>query len=109
VRVKFVRSGGLAGLDLVATLDTADLAPGQQEVVSRLLNEDLRDPGQGSSASPASSEGQGSRAGGADQFSYRLEIQQGDRTVRREWSDPEVHETLRPLLTALTRQAKPAR
>jgi hypothetical protein len=103
--VKLVRSGGLAGLDLVATVDTADLAPGQQEVVSRLLTEDLRDP-DGSQSSQSSS---GGRAGGADQFSYRLEIQQGDRTVRREWKDPEVHETLRPLLTALTRQAKPAR
>jgi hypothetical protein len=101
VRVKLVRSGGLAGLDLVATVDTADLAPGQQEVVSRLLTEDLRDP-DGSQSSQSSG-----RAGGADQFSYRLEIQQGDMTVRREWNDPEVHEALRPLLTALTRQAKP--
>jgi hypothetical protein len=111
VQVKLVRSGGLAGLNLVATVDTADLAADQQEVVSRLLTEDLRSPGQ-SSGGPADSSGgpaAQSRGPGADQFSYQLEIQQGDRTVRRQWAEPEVHEALRPLLTELTRQAKPAR
>lgn len=46
--------------------------------------------------------------GGADQFSYQLEIDSGERTVRRHWDGPEVSETVRPLLTALTRQARPA-
>jgi hypothetical protein len=96
VQVKLVRSGGIAGLKMVATADTADLPADQQDVVSRLLTEDLRGPGV-------------SRPGGADQFSYQLEIQHGDRMVRRHWEEPEVHETVRPLLSALTRQAKPSR
>lgn len=96
MQVKLVRSGGFAGLDLVATVDSVDLPADQQDVVSKLLTEDLRGPGV-------------SRPGGADQFSYELEIQHGDRTVRRQWKEPEVHETVRPLLATLTRQAKPAR
>jgi Emfourin len=96
MQVKLVRSGGLAGLRMVATADTEDLPADQQDVVSRLLTEDLR----GSGVSPPS---------GADQFSYQLEIQHGDRTVRRHWQEPEVNEIVRPLLASLTRQAKPAR
>jgi len=96
VQVKFVRSGGFTGLKMVATVDSADLPADQQDVVSRLLTEDLRGTGT-------------SRPGGADQFSYQLEIHHGDRTVRRQWQEPEVHEKVRPLLTALTREAKPAR
>jgi hypothetical protein len=49
-----------------------------------------------------------SRPGGADQFSYQLEIHHGESTVRRHWEEPEVHEAVRPLLAALTRRAKPA-
>jgi hypothetical protein len=96
VKVTLVRSGGIAGLKMVATVDSADLPADQRGVVSTLLSQDLR----GSGASPP---------GGADQFSYQLEIQQGDRTVHRSWAEPEVHETVRPLLATLTRQARPSR
>jgi len=96
MQVKFVRSGGFAGLKLVASVDSADLPADQQDVVDRLLTEDLR--GQGAS-----------RPGGADQFSYQLEIRQGGRTVRRRWDEPEVLDTVRPLLAGLTKAAKPTR
>ena len=96
MKVKLVRSGGIAGLDMVATVDAADLPPDERNVVSTLLAEDLRGPGV-------------SRPGGADQFSYQLEIQHGGRTVKRQWEEPEVHESVRPLLATLTRQAKPSR
>jgi hypothetical protein len=96
VKVKLVRSGGFAGLDMVAAVDTVDLPKDQQDVIARLFAEDLRGPGV-------------SRPGAADQFTYRLEIHQGDRTVKRQWKEPEVHEAVRPLLAALARQAKPAR
>ena len=96
MQVKLVRSGGIAGLNMVATVDTADLPADQQEVVSRLLTEDLRGPG-------------ASRPGGADQFTYQLEIRHGDQTVKRQWSEPEVHDTVRPLLSTLSRQATPTR
>jgi hypothetical protein len=81
---------------MVATVDTADLPADQQDVVSTLLTKDLRGSGV-------------RRPGGADQFSYQLEIQDGANTVRRHWEDPEVPETVRPLLASLARQAKPAR
>jgi hypothetical protein len=96
VEVRFVRSGGFAGLDMVATVDTADLPADQQDLVARLLTADLLGPGV-------------SRSGGADQFSYQLEIHHGDRRVRRHWEEAEVPENVRPLLAALARQAKPAR
>ena len=81
---------------MVANVDSADLPADQQEVVSRLLTEDLRGPG-------------ASRPGGGDQFTYQLEIRHGDHTVRRQWQDPEVHESVRPLLASLTSRAKPGR
>lgn len=96
MHVKLVRSGGLAGLSMVASVDSAELSTDQQGLVSRLLTEDIR----GTNAS---------RPGGADQFSYQLEIQHGDHTVCRNWKEPEVDDTVRPLLAALTRQARPAR
>jgi len=96
MQVKFVRSGGFAGLKMVATVDSSDLPPDQQDVVSRLLTEDLRGP-------------EASRPRGADQFTYQLEIQHGGRTVKRQWAEPEVLETVRPLLEGLTAAAKPAR
>lgn len=95
VHVKLVRSGGLAGLELVATLDVTDLSADQQGLLARLLTADVH------AASP-------NRPGGADQFSYQLEIHHGGRTVRHHWEEPEVPETVRPLLSALTRRAKPA-
>jgi hypothetical protein len=96
MEVKFVRSGGFMGLDMVATVDSADLPPDQQAVVSRLLTEDLRDSA-------------ANRPGGADQFSYELEIHHGDRMVTRHWDEPEVQDTVRPLLSGLSKAAKPVR
>lgn len=95
MQVKLVRSGGIAGLNIEATVDTADLPADQQGVVSRLLTEDLR---RSAVSRP-----------GADQFSYRLEIEQDGLTVLRSWQDPEVHESVRPLLSSLASQARPVR
>lgn len=95
MKVKLVRSGGLAGLEMVATVDTVELSRDDQDLVATLLAGDLPGPG-------------ASRSGGADQFSYQLDIHHGDRTTRHHWEEPEVPETVRPLLAALTRQAKPA-
>lgn len=94
VQLKLVRSGGFAGLDMVAVLDTADLPVDQQDVVDTLLLADPQSPH--------------GRPGGADQLSYRLDILQGDRTVHHHWQEPEVPELVRPLLGELTRRAKPA-
>jgi hypothetical protein len=95
VHLKLVRTGGIMGLDMVANLDSADLSPDQQEVVATLLTDDLQNA-------------PGSQRAGADQFSYRLEIRHGNRTVQHDFEEPDVPETVRPLLATLTRQAKPA-
>ncbi len=96
MQVRFARSGGFAGLDLVATVNTEDLSGEQQDLVAGLLSGDLRDQ-------------DASRTGGADQFCYQLDIQHGDRVVRCQWEEPEVPDSVRPLLAALTEQATPVR
>ncbi len=80
---------------MVASLDSADLSADQQGLVAALL-------------AAGSLTFSGGQPGGADQFSYQLEIHQGDRIVRHEWEEPDVPETVRPLLTALVNEAKPA-
>jgi hypothetical protein len=101
MRVRLVRSGGLAGLEMVATLDEADLSADQRDLLASLVSSDAHGTSPSITTSP-------DRPGGADQFSYQLEIQHGDRTVRHQWQEREVPEPVRPLLAALTRQAKPA-
>ena len=95
MQLRLVRSGGIAGLDMVATVDSVDLSEDHQDLVASLVAADFPAPGV-------------VEPGGADQFSCQLEIDSGERTVRRHWEGSEVPETVRPLLTALTRQAKPA-
>jgi hypothetical protein len=95
VQLKLVRSGGLAGLDMVTTIDTTDLPVVQQSLAAALLTADPDVPGV-------------NRPGGADQFSYRLEVRDGDHTVHHRWAEPEVPEVMRPLLAELARRAKPA-
>jgi hypothetical protein len=96
MHLKLVRSGGLAGLTMVASLDSADLPSDQQGLIASLLT-----PG----GFPKHDAGQ---RGGADQFSYHLEIHQGERTVRHHWDEPDVPEMVRPLLAALVNEARPA-
>lgn len=95
MQLRFVRSGGIAGLDMIAKVDSVDLSPDHQDLVARLVAADFQAP-------------RVVQPGGADQFSYQLEIDSGEQTVRRHWDGPEVPEAVRPLLTALTRQARPA-
>ena len=96
MHLTLVRSGGLAGLDMVASLDSSDLPEEQQGLVTELLTT-------GPPTTPDASE-----RGGADQFSYQLEIHQGDRTFRHHWEERDVPEAVRPLLAALVHAAKPA-
>jgi len=98
VHLKLVRSGGLAGLDMLATVESTDLPTDQQGVVTTLLTTDLKSP-----------PGDPRPPGGADQFSYQLEIRDGEHTVKRHWQEFDVPDNVRPLLASLTRQAKPLR
>jgi len=95
VQLKLVRSGGLAGLAMVATIDTSDLPVAQQSVAATLLTADPEGPSL-------------NQTGGADQFSYRLEVRDGDHIVHHHWQEPEVPEAVRPLLAELTSRATPA-
>jgi len=80
---------------MVALLDSADLSADQQGLVAELLT----------TGSPTS---HGGPPGGADQFTYQLDIGQGDRTFSHHWAEPDVPEMVRPLLAALLHEAKPA-
>ncbi|MEP7034355.1 MAG: protealysin inhibitor emfourin [Actinomycetota bacterium] len=95
MQLKLVRSGGLAGLDMVTILDSADLTVDQQALVANLLT--------ARASTPDERQGRG-----ADQFRYQLEIHQGDSTVLHRWAEPDVPATVRPLLAVLVRKAKPA-
>lgn len=95
MQLKLVRSGGLAGLDMVTTIDTTDLPVVQQSLVVALLTADPDVPGM-------------NRPGGADQFSYQLEVRDGDHAAHHHWAEADVPEAVRPLLAELTRRARPA-
>ena len=96
MHLQLVRSGGFAGLTMVASVDSADLPSDQQSLIASLST-----PG----ASPKPDAG---HDGAADQFSYHLEIHRGERTVRHHWEEPDVPERVRPLLAALLNEARPA-
>ncbi|MEP7018191.1 MAG: protealysin inhibitor emfourin [Actinomycetota bacterium] len=96
MHLKLVRSGGLAGLTMVASVDSADLPSDQQGLIALLLTLGV---------SPKPDAGQ---RGGPDQFSYQLEIHQGEHSVRHHWDEPDVPEMVRPLLAALVNEARPA-
>lgn len=94
VHLKLVRSGGLTGVSLVASLDSGDLSAYEQGLVADLLVEET----------PAQ---RGDQPGGADQFSYQLEINQGDHIFGHRWGETEVPAAIRPLLAVLVHKAKP--
>ncbi len=95
MQLKLVRSGGLAGLDMVATIDTSDLSVSQQSVAATLLTANPEGPSL-------------NLTGGADQFSYRLEVRDSDHTVHHHGQEREVPEAVLPILAELTSRAKPA-
>jgi hypothetical protein len=95
VKIDFTRSGGVAGVILAASLETADLAADDAIGLGRLLEELPRLPAR---------EGQG-----ADQFSYRLEVDVGGRRQAWTFSESQVPPELRPALSRLAQLAVAAR
>ncbi|MFE3293066.1 protealysin inhibitor emfourin [Rhodococcus sp. NPDC059234] len=96
VRVEYRRSGGLAGIDMTASVDVQDLPLDQQQRVTALMTDPDGD---------TSSAGVG---GVPDRFSYELAVSDGDRTWTHHWTESQVPEAVRPLLAALGDRAHPA-
>lgn len=96
MHVEFRRSGGIAGIDMTANVDTQQLPDEQAEVVAEL-------------AKPGSPPAAPANAGGPpDTFHYELTVHDGDHTRTHHWAANDVPDTVRPLLADLGRRAQPA-
>lgn len=96
IRAEFRRSGGLAGVPLTATVSEDELTDEQAAQLRGLLADgqpEARDPAVG--------------PGGADRFHYQLDLDDGQRHRSFSWDETNVPDPIRPLLTALTRLARP--
>lgn len=94
VRISYRRSGGLAGIDMKADAAAHELSHDEAELAAQLLAHPPE---------PARK----ARRGGADQFTYRLHVDDGERQQTFEWAESEVPDHVRPLLAALHSRATP--
>lgn len=109
-RVRLTRSGGLAGLSMVASVDLDDLpAATAKEVQAALADIDFDPPparragGRRAAAAPAPPAGR--RPGAADTYQYDLEVDDGKKrsiTVHEPVPSPQV-QTLLDVLLPLAR------
>lgn len=104
MRIDLVRSGGFAGLQLRASVDTGSLAAADAAAVEELVRgADLPALSAGPPALPAAA---GPAADRADRFSYDLTLhsdgQRHELTVADGWVPPQ----LRPLLDHLVQVAR---
>ena len=98
--IRLRRTGGIAGIVTEATLDTADLEPGEaRNVLTALADANL--DAQTAAAPPP--------PGPPDAFRYALEVRQGSATRTVELCEHAIPETLRPLVDELVRRAEPVR
>ncbi|WP_428338704.1 protealysin inhibitor emfourin [Mycobacterium sp.] len=94
VHIDYRRSGGLAGIDMTASVDSGDLPSEDGTIIADLL---------------ADTPGVQDRAAAMpDAFSYELTLTDGTRTRTCRWQEPEIPDAVRPLLAALTARALPA-
>jgi len=94
------RTGGLAGLPMVASLDTRELDTEEAEAISAALDEvDLAHVGEGPPAAP----------GAADMLHYDLEIRRGDRSDTVSFGERQMPPELAPVIRTLMRRAQPGR
>lgn len=84
-----MRSGGIAGVTLRRSLDTASLPPDGRRAVDEALAACDLDALAGRATGPAS---------GADRFRYALTIDAGDRRRDIALAEPDVPDALRPVL-----------
>jgi hypothetical protein len=98
MRIEFQRSGGFAGLRLATTVDTDKLPADEADELKRLV--DAADFFHLPATLKATR--------GADQFTYRLTVEAGDRQHTLEVSESAAPESLRPLLQRLAALARTA-
>jgi len=96
MRIEYRRSGGIAGIDMTAAVDTQELPKGQAQLAADLMN-----PRSAAATPPTVS-------GAPDTFSYELTVDDGQRTQTHHWNESEIPEAAQPLLTSLRRRAQPA-
>lgn len=103
VRIRYRRSGGLAGIELAADGTAEELPDEQAALADRMLAGDPSADGGGVMA--------GSKAGStrADGFEYELRIEDGDHSRTFHWSDTDVPASVRPLLDAMQARSTPVR
>ncbi|KAA0018091.1 protealysin inhibitor emfourin [Antrihabitans cavernicola] len=94
VHVEFRRGGGLVGLVMVASADSADLPPDQAAVAASLLETQ----GSESPTSPAA----------PDRFTYELTVTGAGKSSQYRWAETQVPEAVRPLVATLDAKAVPA-
>jgi hypothetical protein len=100
VWIRLRRTGGVAGLVTEATLDTADLDPGEaRSVLAALAGADLDTHAAAAPPPP----------GPPDTFRYAIEVREGSATRTVELSDCAIPAALRPLVDELVRRAEPVR
>jgi hypothetical protein len=94
------RTGGLAGLPMVASVDVRDLDPEEAEQILDALDRVDLDHVQ---ARP------GAAPGAADMFQYRLEVRRPGSTQTASFTQRQMPEELSPVIRALMRHATPGR
>lgn len=93
------RTGGLAGLPMVASLNTRDLDTDEADRISGALDQvDLAKVGVGSPQAP----------GAADTMHYQLEVRRGDSTERVDFGERQMPAELAPVVRALMQRAEPS-
>jgi hypothetical protein len=98
MRIEFQRSGGFAGLRLATTVDVDKLPADEAAELKRLV--DAADFFRLPATLKATR--------GADQFTYRLTVEAGNRQHTVEVSENAAPESLRPLLQRLATLARTA-
>ena len=93
MKVEYVRTGGVAGIRLTATLDTETLPHAEADRLRRLVAAARLFDQPASRPSPAPE---------TDRFQYRVTVEEGDRIKKIELDESSVPETLQPLLDYLT-------
>jgi hypothetical protein len=92
------RTGGLAGLPMMASLDTRDLEPEEaQRIFDALDHADL----------PRVQDRPGGAPGAADTFQYHLEIRGAGRAQTVGFTEQQMPAELAPVIRALMRHAEP--
>lgn len=97
MQLRYRRSGGIAGIELAASVDADQLTEAEGRLAGRLLTEPAA---YRPAASPLPS-------GAADLIEHRLEVSDGDRSESFRWTDLDVPDSVRPLLTTLRGLARP--